>query len=261
MWQRVVDGDIVSTLALRDALRVCGYAAGKDALAVLRSAFRSRPSLGAAFPFTTASGQVPVPAVGSSAAAGDEHAAILTDPLASFIVGDEDIAMAILAQVDNMSHSRSGRVRPPSHPTASVTFSNPAVSSAAVHNSSSWGAGSLAASVITGGGNNSVPRGLITPQRPLGSVAAAVTGSAGRASASNPGLSAALPGTLGDWIRRHATDAERSNLVALMGLLGDFQARNGLPSLPMGAASGAEGADTVVVPLGPSLKVGLRVYV
>ena len=274
VWQGASIGDVVSTLALRDALRQCGYAAGKDALAVLRSAFRTRPGMGTKFPFTTAAGRVPSPTPGSAAASGDEHAAILTDPLASFLVAPDDLAMALLAQVDEMSHSRSGRMRPPTHTagSSSTTFMG-GTSTTTINGGGggggAWGTGSLAASVVMGGGGSSMSasstaaaaaaaaRGLVTPQRTSSLMTGGGNSSSNRFGA---GASASLPASLGDWMRRHATDGERNNLVALMGLLADFQARNGLPSLPL-SAGGSEGADTVVVPLGPSLKVGLRVYV
>ena len=247
--------EAVGTTALREGLLACGFSTSTESLAVLRSAFRARPELGAAFLF-------PLPTAGATksgrssprtgarerdaeASSSGSGAAILVGPLVSFLVGDDAIAAEILKRVDDMAlrRSGSGRTRPPSAPAPQLT-------------PLPWelGAGSVAASVVLGGSaaTSASLRGLVTPQRTA--LSASVL-DAPRAAAT---LHAPLTNNVREWLRTRATDEERQNLVALMGLIADFQTRNKLPVVAVSSAS--DGSDSVVVPLGNTLKVGLRVY-
>lgn len=130
------------------------------------------------------------------------------------------------------------------------------------------GVGALGASAL--GPYASTPaHGLSTPMRPGGGMGMGmsmgggggyyVPPSAGAGAGAGPGP-AALPASVGDWLRSQASPAERDNLVALMALLGDFQQRSGVAQ-PGRPGTVAEGGDALVISLGPRLKVGLRVYV
>ena len=74
-----------------------------------------------------------------------------------------------------------------------------------------------------------------------------------------------LSSSVGEWVAAQATAAERENLALLGRALQDFAARTGVPQAappaPGSGGSVAEGADSLVLSLGPRLKVGLRVYV
>lgn len=265
--QLTADIEVVSTAALREGLLACGFPTSTESLAVLRSAFRARPELGAGFLFplphgsktalrrastgTSPRGSARAGEGGSpSGAGGTGGAAILVGPLVSFLVGDDTIAAEILKRVDDMAlrRSGSGRSRPPCAPAAAPASSLP------------WelGAGSLAASVVLGGSaatTSAGQRGLVTPHRTA--LSASVLDAAPRAAAAAT-LHAPLSTNVREWLRTRATDEERQNLVALMGLIADFQTKNRLPAVAVSAAH--DGSDTVVVPLGNTLKVGLRVY-
>jgi hypothetical protein len=65
----------------------------------------------------------------------------------------------------------------------------------------------------------------------------------------------------GEWVSSQATTAERENLALLMRSLQDFEARTGVPQPARGGSVVNEGGDSVVIALGPRLKVGLKVYV
>jgi hypothetical protein len=209
-------GDLtLGTLALRDGLTAAGYAAGRDALAVLRSAFRER------------------------AGGDDAHARIHARPLVAFLTGEDAAAWDILQKVDVMSKARSGSARPPSSGGGGALPAASFAASFAVAAAGSFAGaarpGSFAASIIAGG--------VSRPPPPPGA-----------------GADAPLAPSVGEWLRCHATQAERENLVALMGLVSDFQVRRGIQA-PLGATAVSQAGDSVVIPLGPSLKVGLRVYV
>jgi len=73
------------------------------------------------------------------------------------------------------------------------------------------------------------------------------------------GAGAGVGASVREWLRTRASAEEREDLVAFLGLVADFQARANLPAVALAAA--ADGSDAVVVPLGATLKVGLRVYV
>jgi len=115
----------------------------------------------------------------------------------------------------------------------------------------SLGSSSLAASFISGGSSSL----LLGGQQQLSQSALPLRSS----SSSAPAPSPALPASVGEWMRRHGTQGEKENLVALLALIASFQERHGLTALQPAAA--LEGGDSLVVPLGPSLKIGLRVYV
>jgi len=103
---------------------------------------------------------------------------------------------------------------------------------------------------VTAGG------GALLAQSGAGFLRASFLG--GAASAPQPPLSASV----GEWLQNgQATAAERENLALLMRTLQDFEARTGVPQPARSAGGVAEGADSVVVSLGPRLKVGLRIYV
>jgi hypothetical protein len=214
-------GDVtLGTLQLREGLAAAGYAAGRDAIAALRSAFRERGG-------------------------DDAHARIHARPVAVFLAADDTRAWELLLRVDAMSKERSGAARPPAGAggggsggggasLAGASFfagAQPPPYATQLHHR----AGSLAASIVGGGAARPLP--------------------AAPASADAP-----LAASVGEWLRCHATQAERENLVALMGVLSDFQVRRGITA-PLGAAAAvSQGGDSVVIPLGPSLKVGLRIY-
>ena len=72
-----------------------------------------------------------------------------------------------------------------------------------------------------------------------------------------------LSSSVGEGVSAQATAAERENLALLGRALQDFAARTGVPQAapPALGSSVAEGADSLVLNLGPRLKVGLRIYV
>jgi hypothetical protein len=227
----------VGTSALAAGLKAAGYASPRDCLAVLRSAFRLRPELGADQPFAAArSSRVREEAAALAAREGGaEHAAVLVSALAGYLTCDEGAAAAVLGAVDDMSRRRSGKVRPPLPGGAGAGAYTPAPA--------------LGSSGYYGGGATPARRGA--------------GGMPGTPTGAPPGFGltyapGALPASVGEWVTNAATEGERENLVSLMALLGDFARRTGAqqPARPVDGAG-----DSVVVALGPRLKVGLRVYV
>jgi hypothetical protein len=119
--------DLLSTSTVRNGLASAGYAPTRDALAVLRSAFRVRSEHG-----TAPASLQPFPQVDphevrrylaeeeqqhlrqQAARIGDpkEHAAILVAPLAFLLTADEASAAAVLAAMDEQSQRRTGHARP-----------------------------------------------------------------------------------------------------------------------------------------------------
>ena len=80
-----------------------------------------------------------------------------------------------------------------------------------------------------------------------------------------PGLArdVALPTSVGEWLRTSATPAERDNLVAFMSHISSFQSARGLEEVVVGGnnVGTREGDDNLLVPLGPHLRVGIRVVI
>jgi hypothetical protein len=291
---------LIGTVALKEGLKRVGYAASKEALATLRSAFRLRGSAVASLSASSASSA-------SSSAEGEGRAAIRADLVVAYLCLEDYAAAPLLERVDEESRARGGSrggssggggggggaaSRPPRAPVSSYT------APAQLLAQGSAGEGGVAGGYLT-------PVGHGTPQRPYSSssggglAAALVTGRAplqvhqhqqflgatsgsvtrgldsSMSSSSSGGLGGgfgapplppqppapAISASVGEWIGRHATQGERENLVAFMGLVAEFQARNGLAAAPSGAAALAATGDSLVVPLGPNLRVGLRLYV
>ena len=79
------------------------------------------------------------------------------------------------------------------------------------------------------------------------------------------------PGTLGGWLATHATPLERGHLAQFMAMLSDFQGSTGIAPHQVGApgasdviratGSAAAAGSSIVLPLGPRLKVTLQVHV
>ena len=281
---------LISTQALRDGLRSCGFNAGNEALAVLRSAFRERR--GESHLHQQQQQQ--------------QHAAIRVEALVTYLCCDEYMAAPLLEQVDQESQTRTRHVRPPRAPSVG-SGSGGGSGALSVHlgasasSSSSWAqpplelstpqlqapmnlrssgifqaggdisgntvslASSLASSGDARGGgflypsataSYSMPNAFAPPS--LSTYAAATL-----AAASPHTDGAALATNVGDWLRRSASASEKENLVAFMGVVADFQARHNLHSLgaPGVPTLQASHGDSLVIPLGPTLKVGLRVYV
>ncbi len=261
---------LIGSLALKDGLKRVGFSASKEALETLRSAFRLR----------------------DAALAGETggHAAIRADLVAAYLCMDDYAAAPILERVDAESCARSGKAgharppRPPPFPSGGLGL--PAAAAAAAlgglgagaavetgystpvgqgtparaHYGSSGGggAGALAASLVSGRPPAMAP----WPAQHSGSASGGFFGGGAAAATAAAAPSPALNSTVGEWIRRQATQGERENLVAFMGLVADFQVKHGLHNnAPSGAAALAATGDSLVVPLGPSLRVGIRLYI
>jgi len=238
----------VGTTALLQGLRAAGFSASREQVAVLRSAFRMRTSSS--------------PDKASAGGGGDgekEHAAILILPLVQFLSRDDPTATQMLLSVDEMASQRSGRVRPPfpggvqlangpaATPYNGQMFSSPYPSSA-----------SMLASPMPASNPFGMSAAFGTPLRGNASVVGYnPTGRGGFGVAPPPPLSSSV----GEWVSSQATTAERENLALLMRSLQDFEARTGVPQPARGGSVVNEGGDSVVIALGPRLKVGLKVYV
>ena len=236
----------VGTTALLQGLRAAGFSASREQVAVLRSAFRMR---------TSSSPEK------ASAGGGDtekEHAAILILPLVQFLSRDDTTATQMLLSVDEMASQRSGRVRPFA---GGMQFANgPA---ATPYN------GQMFSSPYPGNAN--ILASPMPPTNPFGMSAAFGTPLRGTAStigynsSGRGGFGVAPPpplsSSVGEWVSAQATAAERENLALLMRSLQDFEARTGVPQPARGGSVISEGGDSVVIALGPRLKVGLKVYV
>ncbi len=80
----------------------------------------------------------------------------------------------------------------------------------------------------------------------------------------------ALSHRVSDWIRAQSTQGERDNLALLARYLADFEAATGVvqPARPGSAGGGGlagptvtDGGDSLVISLGPRLRVGIRIFV
>jgi hypothetical protein len=239
----------VGTTALLQGLRAAGFSASREQVAVLRSAFRMR---------TSSSPEK------ASAGGGDgekEHAAILILPLVQFLSRDEPTATQMLLSVDEMASQRSGRVRPPfpggmqfangpaATPYIGQMFSSPYPSSA-----------SMLASPMPASNPFGMSAAFGTPLRGNAS-AIGYNPNGGRGGHFGLAPPPPLSSSVGEWVSSQATTAERENLALLMRSLQDFEARTGVPQPARGGSVITEGGDSVVIALGPRLKVGLKVYV
>lgn len=111
------DPDVVGTLPLRDGLQLAGYSPSKDALAVLRSAFRVRPEYAAeGLPFPPGPSLNVARAWSAAVVAGGAgaapHAAIAVYAVATFLTCEEPAAHAMLLRLDDYARARSGSARP-----------------------------------------------------------------------------------------------------------------------------------------------------
>jgi len=292
--------EVASTAAVRDGFAACGCPLSRDALAVLRSAFRMRPEYAGDTPFAmlpsvvhgrvkaaaTAlhrAGGLLAPAAAASPAGGrvaavdasgeKEHAAVLVTPLAAFLTCDEATSSALLMRMDAFAQKRSGRARPPMPPT---------VPGAGASMMTMMGAPGGGYDGGYGGGDaaGALPPAFHTPHVALPSPMAmaspgGMAAGAGMMSMLSVGASppAAVPAatpmtaSVGDFMRSHATPQEKEHLLALLATLQDFQRRTGVPQVALaGGARGpggalADGSDSLVISLGPRLQVGVRFYV
>lgn len=262
----------VGTMALLQGLRAAGFAASKEHVAVLRSAFRLRqPAAGAAAAAAT----------DASAAGEREHAAILALPLAQFLTRDEPTATQMLIAVDEMASHRSGRVRPPVPGGAGGGgfgggssgggygggYDGGGVGATPLPAGSFGGFGAASPAPFSGFAQSAAfgtpARGGFASSAILSSGMSGVGGRAGAYGGAAPAGAPPLSSSVGEWVAAQATAAERENLALLGRALQDFAARTGVPQAapPAVGATVADGADSLVLCLGPRLKVGLRVYV
>lgn len=282
--------EVASTAAVRDGFAACGCPLSRDALAVLRSAFRMRPEYASDIPFSmlpsvvhsrvkaavTAlhrAGGLLAPAAAASPAGGraaavdasgeKEHAAVLVTPLAAFLTCDEATSSALLVRMDAFAQKRSGRARPPMPGAgASMMMATPG---GAYDGYAGDGAGPLPPAFHTP--HVALPSPMTSPS---GMAAAAGMMSMLSVGASPPSAApAATPMTasVGDFMRTHATHQEKEHLLALLATLQEFQRRTGVPQVALaGGARGAggalaDGSDSLIISLGPRLQVGVRFYV
>ena len=270
--------DLLSTATVRSGLAAAGYAASKDALAVLRSAFRVRAEHGASVAALHAFPQANPHEVRrylaeegahhhghSSDAAGKEHAAVLVAPLAFLLTADEPAAASMLAAMDEQAQRRTGHARPPTMGGGVPGMLDMSLSNIAygahpqvVATTPMRGGGALSAA---GFGSPPPQHATFQQQQQQQQQAAALLSSSiamggmpnygssvlGGFAPSQGGMfathasAAPVARSVGDFLRTHATGSERDNLVSLLSTVVDFEQRLGIPQ-PHGASAAGVGA-------------------
>jgi hypothetical protein len=276
-----VDPDLIGTTCLRDGLKAAGYAVTKEALAVLRSAFRIRAEFLEGLPFSVSNGfdvsralvafnsTAPAPARGPAASTArtadgsDTHAAILVNPLCMFLVCDDATAFAMLQGIDDFAQKRSGKARPvqpPVLPGMGMSTSLPAAIPAPM-------AVPFFSPPVPGA---YVPAGMMPmPSTPMGGTMQGFASRGGHTAsagvpaafgATAPAAAAPIPASVGEYLRTFASFNEKENLMSFLGLVSEYEQRLGLPQTHT-AVSVSEGGESLVINLGPHLKAGIRFFV
>lgn len=278
------DAELVGTIALRDGLVEAGFAVTRDALAVLRSAFRLRPEYVRDAPFASVSGadlsrlvsaaarSAPPPAAGAK-----DHAAVLVHPLATYLASEDTVAFNMLLRLDEFAQQRSGRPRPPTlladgvPPGMTPGYGGGPLT--ATLGTMPWGAHTLTPGVMGTPMRPGVPGAMMTMSAAFGAASPGVFGGGSALTAAAtlppyggtalgpPRTSAPVSTSVGDFLRLHATPREKENLLVLLQAIGDVETRSGVLQPPRSSMAAAEGGDSLVMNLGPRLRAGLRFYV